>query len=81
MTIKEIVVAYLRRNEFDGLSCDECCCFVDGLMACDETYPYEGPRSDCTPGHKIPCPNPGECDCKGKSPHIGKKLEGNGSGT
>lgn len=70
MTIKEITLEYLKANGFDGLSCDTCRCFIDDLMPCDG---LGVPRTDCTPGYRIPCPNPDECDCEGKMPHIGVK--------
>jgi hypothetical protein len=34
MLVKEIVANWLKRNGYDGLYCDDCGCFVDGLAPC-----------------------------------------------
>jgi len=36
MTIKEIVLAYLKNNGYNGLCADECGCGVDDLAPCGE---------------------------------------------
>lgn len=36
ITVKEIVVAYLKENGFDGLCGDECGCGIDELAPCCE---------------------------------------------
>ncbi len=72
MNVKEITVAYLKANGFDGLYCEYCSCFVDDLMPCLGLHSFGSEQGDCEAGHKIPCPNSDECDCGGE-PHIGVK--------
>ncbi len=70
ITVKEITEVYLKANGFDGLYGEYCSCFVDDLMPCLGFTDRE--QGVCEAGHKIPCPDPAECDCGGE-PHIGEK--------
>ncbi|MFH0981915.1 MAG: hypothetical protein V2A79_10280 [Planctomycetota bacterium] len=45
MTLKEIVSAWLKEHEYDGLCSEDCGCRGDNLMWCEE------PRLDCAAGH------------------------------
>ena len=51
MTVREIVVGYLRVHGFDGLcsSEEECSCTLDDLMPCGGEL-----CEDCLPAYKIP---------------------------
>lgn len=55
MTVKEIIVKYLKENGYDGL-CNEdyCGCELKDLMPCNEL------PSSCESGYKI------KCNCKGE---------------
>lgn len=55
MTCKDIIVAYLKTNGYDGLFSEygECGCALDDLMPCGEY------GRDCQPGYRVPCPR--EC--------------------
>ena len=57
MTIKEIVLDYLKEHSFDGLAGDECGCGIDDFAPCGEM------RSDCQPAYKYKCVCCGKCDC------------------
>jgi len=56
LSIKEIVLKYLKENNFDGLfhSDMDCACDIEDLIPCDE------PSVACTAGIKVPC------DCEEK---------------
>jgi hypothetical protein len=46
MTVKEIVLQYLKDNGYDGLYYeDQCGCSLDHFMPCG------GEREECRPGH------------------------------
>ena len=45
MTVKEIVIEYLKANGYDGLCGEECGCAIDDLVPCDSD------PSDCKPGY------------------------------
>ena len=36
MTVKQIVVDYLKKNGYDGLCCDCCQCYLTNYMVCVE---------------------------------------------
>lgn len=36
MTVKEIVKAWLIENKYDGLYQDDCGCFTEDMMPCDD---------------------------------------------
>jgi hypothetical protein len=50
MTVKEIIVKYLKENGFDGLYSDNCGCLVNDLMPCSD-YGIDlceaGVKKDC----------------------------------
>lgn len=46
MTVKEIVVEWLKVNGYDGLAGEECGCAIDDLFCCGCS------GEDCVPGHK-----------------------------
>jgi hypothetical protein len=50
MNVKQITIAYLKENGFDGLHSEECGCGVDDLMPCDG----EG-IEHCKPAKAVPC--------------------------
>lgn len=58
MTVKEILMAYLKKNEFDGLvhAGTECGCDLEDFMPCDEIC------GSCEPGYKHKCPEGHEAD-------------------
>lgn len=65
MTIKEIILEYLKANGYDGLyHWTGCACKVDDLMPCDACS-IDG----CQPGHLLPCPP----ECGEHDWHIGDK--------
>lgn len=68
MNVKEIIIEYLEKNGYEGISCeDECGCEISDLFPCGE---YVG---DCTPGYKVPC-DPETCKAGGGCKfHIGEK--------
>jgi len=53
MSIKEIIIKYLKDNNYDGLynAWSECACEIADLAPCVQM------ESDCEPGYKC------ECDC------------------
>jgi hypothetical protein len=70
ITVKQIVIKYLKANGYDGLAGDECGCSGDGLMDC-------GGCADCVPGTKIVCSTRNYCYRKGLclgDPEPGKDL-------
>ena len=46
MTVKEIVIKYLKNEGYDGLCGDDCGCLIDDLFLCGPCF------SDCRPGWK-----------------------------
>lgn len=46
MTVKEIVIEYLKANGFDGLCTENCGCGIDDLICCD------GPCYLCEPAYR-----------------------------
>ena len=63
LTVKEIVEAYLKANNFDGL-------FADGLCSCEvgDLAPCGEMQETCQAGHKM------KCDCgENCNWHIGEK--------
>ena len=64
VNVREIIIAYLKKNGFDGLYIPgECGCNIDALMPC-ESNPDE-----CIPGFQFPC------DCGDHAFHVGPKKE------
>jgi len=64
-TVKELLKEYLRKNDYDGLWGEECCCDIDELCLCCESSEV----LECRPGVKKPC------DCgEGCRFHIGYKV-------
>ena len=55
VTVKDIIISYLKSNGYDGLCNVECGCGVDDLFPCDR------PEEGCVPAHKVEC-DPTECD-------------------
>lgn len=47
MTVKEIVIEYLKKNGYSGLCGDYCGCEIDDLAPCDNNM------CDCVCGYKI----------------------------
>lgn len=64
MEVKEIVLAYLEQNGFDGLfnSDISCGCLKEDLEPCGQM------SSNCVVGHKVKCDCSENCDW-----HIGEK--------
>lgn len=63
MTVKEIMIEYLKANGYDGLfnRGGECGCQIDDLAPCCESFEY------CEPGylHKCSeCPSAKEAECQ-----------------
>jgi hypothetical protein len=50
MTVKEIVVNYLKSNGYDGLYSESCGCEISDLAPCDII------GLNCKAGYKIDCP-------------------------
>ena len=62
MTIKEIIIDYLKKNGFDGLCSEGCAC---GFETGDLFYVCKNSPLSCTPAYKksfIECNN--ACDAK-----------------
>ena len=68
MTLKDIAVAWLKANGYDGLyNAGECGCENSDLMPCGEPSPI-----GCSPGYKIKCPGGDFSNCYGDCGfHIG----------
>jgi hypothetical protein len=49
MTVKEIIIKYLKDNGYDGLCSDDCGCDIDDLFPCGENPEF------CIPAHKCKC--------------------------
>lgn len=45
MTVKEIVIDYLKKNGFDGLCSEACGCGIDDSIPCGEGF------EDCEPAY------------------------------
>jgi hypothetical protein len=58
MTVKNIIIDYLKKHKYDGLFAtgedDKCCCDLNNLIKCDN-YKL---CSSCSPGYKV------QCDCR-----------------
>jgi len=50
MSVRDIVLNYLRQNGYDGLCTDDCGCGLDNLQPCGYDNPI-GPF-DCVPAYK-----------------------------
>lgn len=50
MTIKEIIMNYLKENGYDGLLGDNCACGIDDICPCDDDGLLE-----CEPAYKTVC--------------------------
>ena len=65
LTVKEIILDYLKQNGYGGLSNDVGCgCYDDDLVPCGE------PCDLCEPAYKVPahCETcEVGCDCRGES--------------
>jgi len=75
LTIKQIVVEYLKASNFDGLRHPdfECSCITSYLMPCSD---FEGlnPCDVCVAGYRIECEcwtHPKDCDCGIDHDHHG----------
>ena len=77
MTVKDIVIKYLKDNGFDGLCYEDCGCDIDDLAPCWNNY------EDCQPAYKHVCMPElrkdliylkGECplDCTGECYRLNK---------
>ena len=57
MTVREIVLKYLKGNGYDGLcNSENCSCDVDGLIRCS------GNSENCEAGYKMKCKGCDEID-------------------
>lgn len=65
MTVKEVLIEYLKKHGYDGLYCDECACLFDDLAPCCP----ENWITKCEPGYKQPCPP----ECSEHPFHVGAK--------
>jgi len=64
MTVKEIILDYLKNNNYDGL-CNpdiECGCGIDDLMPCSEEFGVE----DCHTAYKKQCKKCNDRDIGGE---------------
>jgi hypothetical protein len=62
MTTREILAAWLKAHDYDGLCGMDCGCVLEDLMPCEpgwEAVP------ECEPGYKVPCPGPEKCEMGG----------------
>ncbi len=61
MTVREILVAWLKEHGYDGLCTNNCGCGLDELMCCHGWSPY------CVPARKVE-----NCTCYhwGPEPHT-----------
>lgn len=71
MSAKDIIIKYLRENNYDGLWSDwqECGCEISDLVPCESDF------SDCLPGVKHPCKGD-DCEwgCEGEDAwHMGPR--------
>lgn len=65
MNTKEIIIDYLKANNFDGLCNPDC----ESGCGLDDIFPCDCFELDCRPAHKFECPkhgtvyvpNSGEC--------------------
>lgn len=65
LTVRDILIAYLRANGYDGLAGEDCGCGVDDLAPC-EGYPM-----GCVPAHEVPCPGEDGEDSEGRCGECG----------
>lgn len=70
-TVKNIVIEYLQKNGFDGLTnVDlECGCHLEDFAPCGQVC------EDCEAGYQVPC-DCGSCDFHISRQAVPKKLEG-----
>lgn len=62
MNSQEIIIRYLKNNNYDGLwRADNCGCGIDDLFPCDCCF------SNCVPAYKWTC-KPGEVKCGAEAP-------------
>jgi len=59
MTVKEIIIKYLKENGYGGLchTGGECCCKVEGLFPCEALH------ENCETGYKKLCDECSEQEC------------------
>ena len=50
MTVREILIDYLKANGYDGLCTDDCGCGIEGLGPCCDDYQLR-----CKPAYKWEC--------------------------
>ena len=60
MTVGEIIEEYLKKNNLDGLCCEDCFCPSGELFRCKDD------GADCQPGHASAC----NCDVDCGQTHI-----------
>ena len=58
MTVKEIIINYLKKNGYDGLCGDSCGCGLNDFQPCDEDF------GNCEPAYYHPHPDCSKCDVK-----------------
>ena len=46
-TVKNIIIEYLKKHDYDGLAGDDCGCEINDLMICDS------PCENCIPAYKV----------------------------
>lgn len=46
MNVKEIIKKYLMENGYNGLCCEDCGCFINDLIPCDDVCDH------CVPGYE-----------------------------
>jgi len=63
MTIKEIVISYLKEHGFEGLCSEDCGCDIDDLAPCESSM------VECVPAMRVPCPGTDECEGGWTGPH------------
>ena len=56
MTVKEIIINYLKKNGYDGLCGDSCGCGLNDFQPCDEDF------GNCEPAYFHPNPDCSKCD-------------------
>lgn len=69
MNLREIAKKWLKENGYDGLAGENCGCFLDDLMPCDE------PSIECRPGYKVVCPGEDKCDHSEECPAPNTGIE------